>query len=135
LMLEQISLLAERGLDFGFETTLSGRSHISFIRQLRNRGYRAHLFFLWLPSVDLALSRIRGRVLAGGHDVPEAVIRRRFDRSTRSFFRVYRLLAESWMLFDNSAESPAVVALEEQRKLRIIKAEAYEHLVETYGKL
>src|SRR5438105_1292491 len=107
LMLEQISLLAERGLDFGFETTFSGRSHVVLIRDLRNRGYLVHMFFLWLPNVDLALSRVRGRVLAGGHDVPEAVVRRRFDRSIRNFFRIYRSLAESWMLFDNSAESPA----------------------------
>ena len=45
-----------------------------------------HFFFLWVPSVDLALSRVRGRVLEGGHDVPEAAVRRRFGRSIRNFF-------------------------------------------------
>jgi predicted ABC-type ATPase len=135
LMLEQIRLLAERGVDFGFETTFSGRSHVSLIRELRKQGYRAHLFFLWLPSVDLALSRITGRVLAGGHDVPEAIVRRRFERSIRNFFTVYRSLADSWILFDNSAESPAVVALENQGELRIINSEGYQYLLEDYGKL
>jgi predicted ABC-type ATPase len=54
-----------------------------------------HFFFLWLSSVDLALSRIRGRVSEGGHDVPEVDVRRRFDRSIKNFLVLYRALADS----------------------------------------
>src|SRR6266852_6813732 len=53
LMLEEIELLAKRGADFGFETTLSGRSHLNLIRGLKKRGYGIHFFYLWLPSVGL----------------------------------------------------------------------------------
>src|SRR6184192_2374465 len=62
LMLTEIDLLAQRRADFGFETTLSGRSYLRLIGRLKNQGYAVHFFFLWLSNVDLALSRIRGRV-------------------------------------------------------------------------
>ncbi|MGH9353035.1 MAG: hypothetical protein ACRD18_06950 [Terriglobia bacterium] len=93
-----------------------------------------HVFFLWAPSVSLALSRIKGRVLEGGHDVPELVARRRFDRSTRNFLVQYRQLADSWILFDNSGETPAVIAFEKEGKLRIINLEVYKAMLTQYDK-
>jgi len=81
LMHAEIDLLAQRRADFGFETTLSGRSYLRLIGRLKNQGYAVHFFFLWLSSVDLALSRIKGRVSEGGHDVPEADVRRLTARS------------------------------------------------------
>ena len=108
--------------------------YVSLIRRLRSQGYRVHLFFLWLPSVDLALSRIRGRVVGGGHDVPEAVVRRRFDRSARNFFVYYRSLADSWVLFDSSEGLPAVIAVEKYGQVRIMKTERYEALLKQYGR-
>jgi predicted ABC-type ATPase len=65
------------------------------IGRLKKQGYAVHFFFLWLSSVDLALSRIRGRVSEGGHDVPEVDVRRRFDRSIKNFLVLYRALADS----------------------------------------
>jgi predicted ABC-type ATPase len=108
-------------------------STLSLIGRLKNQGYAVHLFFLWLSSVDLALSRIRGRVSEGGHDVPEADVRRRFDRSIKNFLVLYRILADSWVLFDNSLRTPSVIALEQQGKLRMVKPEAYDTLVAQYG--
>jgi predicted ABC-type ATPase len=81
LMLEEIDILAGHGADFGFETTLSGRGHLHLIRRLQKQGYGIHFFYLGVPSVELALSRIRERVRRGGHDIPETVVRRRFERS------------------------------------------------------
>ncbi len=133
-MLGEINLFAKRGADFGFETTLSGRSHLQLIWQLKNQGYAVHVFFLWVPSVDLALSRVRGRVLEGGHDVPEAVVRRRFGRSIRNFFVHYRRLADSWILFDNSVATPNVIAFEKQGGVRIMESGIYNGLVTRYGK-
>lgn len=132
LMLEQIELSARKGEDFGFETTLAGLAHLGLIRDLKRRGYTTHLFYLWLPATDLALTRVGARVAGGGHDVPEAVVRRRFERSVDNFYRRYRLLADNWILFDNSAERPQVVALQKGAALRIIKGEAYEKLITRY---
>jgi predicted ABC-type ATPase len=132
LMLEEIELLSTRGEDFGFETTLSGRVHLNIIRKLKKRGYAVHLFFLWIPDVELALSRVRDRVLKGGHDVPSDVVRRRFERSTRSFFLQYRPLADVWVLFDNSKPTPSVIAEDRDGNLRIIKRDSYDDLKARY---
>src|SRR5271157_1157271 len=129
LMLEEINLHAKRGEDFGFETTLSGRSYLRLIRGLKRRGYAAHFYFLWIPTVDIALTRVKGRVLEGGHDIPEPVVRRRFDRSIRNFLMDYRGLANSWSLFDNSGAIPAVIAFEKQGSLHIMSRELYEMLI------
>jgi predicted ABC-type ATPase len=134
LMVEEINLRVRRGQDFGFETTLSGRSCLGLIRRLKKRGYAVHFFFLVVPTVDLALKRIRERVSQGGHDVPESVVRRRFDRSIQNFFAWYRPLGDSWILFDNSGASPIVVALEKHGKLRIMNRELYETLIARYGR-
>jgi predicted ABC-type ATPase len=114
LMLKERSLYAKRGEDFGFETTLSGRSYLDLIRRLTKRGYKVHFVFLMVPTVDLAITRVRGRVLEGGHDIPEFVVRRRFDRSIQNFLAYYRKLGDSWILFDNSGATPTVVAIEKQ---------------------
>jgi predicted ABC-type ATPase len=104
------------------------------IRHLKKRAYEVHFFFLWVPSVDLALKRVRARVLEGGHDVPENVGRRRFDRSIRNFLGRYVPLGDSWTLFDNSGARPSVIGFEKQNSLRIIKREIYENLMVHYGK-
>jgi predicted ABC-type ATPase len=132
LMLEEIDVHARRGEDFGFETTLSGRSHVGLIRDLKQRGYKVHLFFLWLSAVDLALTRIKNRVLEGGHSVPESVVRRRFDRSIRGFFVHHQPLADTWLLFDNSAATPQPIAIKEQH-LRIMNTALYNLLTARYG--
>lgn len=133
IMLSEIEVLARRRADFGFETTLSGRSYLNLIRGLKDRGYRVHFFFLWLSSIDLALSRIKDRVSEGGHDVPEPDARRRFERSIKNFLVFYRPLADSWFLFDNSMRMPSVIALSKPSGLHIMKIEAYNTLVEKYG--
>jgi predicted ABC-type ATPase len=134
LMLEEIDLYAKRGDSFGFETTLSGRSYLGLIRRLKRREYEVHVFYLWVPSVELALLRIRGRVSLGGHDVPAADVRRRFDRSIRNFLVHYRHLANSWTLYDNTAAMPKIIASEERGQLQIGETTLYNDLVRRYGK-
>ena len=134
LMLEEMEAFARHGDDFGFETTLSGRSHLNVIRRLKEYAYEVHLFYLWVPSVELGLARIRERVLRGGHDVPEVVARRRFGRSITNFLVHYRLLADRWILFDNSAAALSIVASEEQGELRIFETKRYNELIARYGR-
>lgn len=134
LMLEEINHYVKRREDFAFETTLSGRSYLGLIRRLKKLGYSVHFFFLLVPTVDLALTRVRGQVLDGGHDIPESVVRRRFGRSVQNFFTYYRQLADSWIMFDNSGATPAVVALEKQGKTSIMNRELYAALINRYGR-
>jgi len=98
IMLEQIEDFARRGVDFGFETTLSGRSYLNVIRDLRKRHYKITIFFLWAATIEVTSSRIRERVLQGGHKIPEVDQNHRFPRSLRNFLNHYRPLADAWTL-------------------------------------
>ena len=133
LMLEEIELHSRRDEDFGFETTLSGRSYLSLIQRLKKKGYRVHLFFLFVEGIEVTLSRIKDRVLKGGHDVPETVVRRRFGRSVGNFFREYRPLVDSWYLFDNTGTTPVAVAFKKGAKQRIMDSGKYQTLIARYG--
>lgn len=132
-MFEEIDFLAHRSIDFGFETTLSGRAHAKIINRLKAQGYGIKLFYLWLPSPEAALSRVRDRVSAGGHVIAEEVVRRRYDRSIRNFLLLYRDLADEWILFNNSSKSPTIIALVEGSKLRKIDGELFDRISRQYG--
>ena len=128
LLIEKIRELSEKMIDFGFETTLSGKSYVLFLKKLREQGYRIHLFFLWIPTLDLALARIRDRVKKGGHDIPEPVVKRRFYKGVQHLFKLYRPLLDSWTLFDNSAASPHLVAAEEDGKLTVFGESLFDKI-------
>ena len=110
LMLRQIDDHARCGHSFAFETTLSGRRYARRIPRWREQGFRVKLFFLRLPTADAAIARVAQRVSEGGHDVPEPLIRRRFHAGWRNFEHVYRDLVDAWAVFDNSGDTPQLVA-------------------------
>lgn len=119
LLLEQLRELAKKKVGFAFETTLSGRTYLSFLENLKEDGYSIHIFFLWIPTVSLALERIRNRVALGGHHVPDKDVRRRFGRGINNFLKLYRALSDSWMLFDNSSSKPSLIAKESGGRLEV----------------
>ncbi len=106
IMLEQIHEHVRKGESFAFETTLSGRIYMRLIPRWQAQGYVIKLFFLQLPSPEMAIARVRQRVAAGGHNVPEDVIRRRFDAGLRNFNHMYKPLVDEWVLYDNSGDEP-----------------------------
>lgn len=110
LLLERIRSLADKDLDFAFETTLSGKSYISFLKDLKQKGYSVNIFFLWIPNAELALNRIKDRVASGGHDVPEIDVKRRFHRGLYNFFHHYKPMADTWSLFNNADIIPLLIA-------------------------
>lgn len=110
LMLEEIKRRVRDGKSFAFETTLSGRHDARMIPPWRAAGYHVKLIFLNLPTADLAVARVAARVAQGGHNVPESVIRRRFDNGLRNFHNIYRTLVNSWALYDNSGIIPRLLA-------------------------
>lgn len=74
------------------------------------QGYSVSLFFLALPDADTAIERVAERVQQGGHDIPEAIIRRRFMAGRQNFERYYRDAVDSWSLYDNTGNTPALLA-------------------------
>ncbi len=110
IMLARLDELAAQRVDFAFETTLATRSFAPWLRGLTLSGYDVHLFFLWLSSADLAVARVADRVRAGGHHVPDAVVRRRYSAGIRHFFRLYQGLAATWAVYNASGAPPALIA-------------------------
>jgi predicted ABC-type ATPase len=133
LMLEQIHSLGNRGVDFGFETTLSGKAYVKVLQDMKKGGYLIHLFFLWISDVELAVERIRLRVRNGGHPIPEDVVRRRFGRSLPNFLSFYKPLADSWAIFDNSGDVPKMIAFEESGKNEILDTDLFNLLIKYRG--
>jgi len=110
LVLQQIREFADRGPNFGFETTLSGMTYLNYFKTLKEKGYQLNLFFLWIPEPQLAIARIKDRASSGGHGVPVKDIKRRFSRSIDNFFNLYLPLLDTWLLFDNSRKKPEPIA-------------------------
>ncbi len=129
LVLEQIRSLAEKNADFAFETTLSGKSYLRLLTTLKKKGYAINLFFLWIPNVELALSRIKDRVDTGGHDVPSLDVKRRFHRGIYNFFKYYRPLSDTWLLFNNADATPRLIAKEKSGKAEIVDKELFERII------
>jgi predicted ABC-type ATPase len=109
LMMAEIHSRVRQRRSFAFETTLSGLTYIRLIREWQRIGYKVKIVFLGLRSPDLAVARVRTRVAQGGHDVPEPVVRRRFEAGRRNFNNRYKKLADSWVLYESGGERPVAV--------------------------
>ena len=96
VMLERIDDLARASADFMFETTLATRSYAPKIAAWRQRSYSVLLIYLRLASAAASVERVRKRVAAGGHGIPDEVIRRRFQKSMTYFETVYKPLVDEW---------------------------------------
>jgi len=114
IMLDEIKRCALAGESFAFETTLSGRNYARAIPRWREAGYHVKLIFLSLPTANVAVARVAARVAQGGHNVPEEVIRRRFDAGLRNFTDIYRDMVDSWILYDNSGPTHRPIAAGEK---------------------
>jgi predicted ABC-type ATPase len=110
LTLELIDELATKQVDFAFESTLSGRTYARIFKRLKEQlNYDVHLFYLWIPSTEMAIARISDRVEEGGHFVPDEDVIRRFSRSLKNLFELYAPLVDNVFVFDNSAERPKLI--------------------------
>jgi predicted ABC-type ATPase len=106
IMLSEIDRRVRNSKSFAFETTLAGLGYANHIREWRALGYHVKLIFLRLPSVELALQRVRARVAQGGHNIPEEVVRRRFESGLRNLQDIYHKLVNVWLLYDYELEEP-----------------------------
>jgi predicted ABC-type ATPase len=100
-MLEQIDAFIGAGADFVIETTLASLSYATKIPNWRQAGYRVILFYLRLPDVEASIERVKRRVAAGGHNIPEWVIRRRFAKSLNYLDSRYKPIVDEWYVWDS----------------------------------
>ena len=109
LMLEQLDAHARAGRSFALETTLAGRNYARRLERWRASGYTVELIFLQLPSPEMAVRRVRLRVRQGGHDIPEAVVRRRFRAGLQNLRELYSGAVERWERIDNGGIPAALI--------------------------
>ncbi len=110
LMLMKVRHLFKRKEDFGVETTLATRTLLNMVKTAQTEGYKVTILYFWLNSPDLAVARVKARVAAGGHNIPEETIRRRYKVGIGYFFRDYVPLCDRWILADNSKVPFRVIA-------------------------
>ena len=99
LMLARIDELIGAGGDLAIETTLASLAYSRKMPSWRKRGYFISLAYLRLDSVEQSIARVRKRVAAGGHDIPQDIIRRRFAKSWRYFESIYRPIVDEWYIW------------------------------------
>jgi predicted ABC-type ATPase len=92
--------IAER-LDYAFETTLGGDTITALLASALAAGIEVRMWYVGLSSPELHIARVRARVARGGHGIPEAKIRERYDSSRLNLIRLMPKLTEL-RVYDNS---------------------------------
>jgi predicted ABC-type ATPase len=110
IMIERIADIVAQGRSFAFETTCAGHRQAKLLRSCREAGYRIMFTYLWLPSPEFAMARVAERVAAGGHRIPDNVIRRRYFIGLSNMRHVFLPLADAALIYDNSGERPVLIA-------------------------
>ena len=111
IALMRIRELIAQKIGFTWETTMSGRSAVGWLRDARNLGYILKTYFLWVREPDITIGRIKQRVVEGGHNIEEEVSRRRFYKTVQNFFSIYAPLMNTWKLYENDLDSPRLLAV------------------------
>ena len=125
-----------QGQFFAFETTLGGKTICELLLAGAAHGAEVHLSFVGLASPELHIQRVRRRVAAGGHDIPEEKIRQRFTSSRENLVRLLPHLATLY-LYDNSAEAdpaqgrrPAPLLLLLMERSKVLRVAALDQVPE-----
>ncbi|NHM00805.1 zeta toxin [Flavobacterium sp. KDG-16] len=110
IMLNRIKELLDGNENFAFETTLATKSYKFKVAEAQRKGYNVTLLFFWLQNVDLAIERVKTRVLEGGHNIETDVIKRIYSNGIRNLFDIYISIVDEVLIFDNSGGKPILIA-------------------------
>ena len=130
LMLQKVQYLFERREDFCIETTLATRSLIKMALSAQQKGYYVTVLYFWLEKPEIAIERVAARVQAGGHDIPEDTIRRRYRMGLNYFFHNYMQTCDKWILADNSHPPFDIIAEGSKKGLIVRDMERYNRVRE-----
>jgi len=128
IMLERIETLLKSNENFAFETTLSPKTSQPKLLLAKANGFKVKLLFFWLPTIEMAINRVAIRVSEGGHNIPTEVIARRYSRGIENLFKIYIPLCDDWAVFDNSDETPELIAEGVNSEIIIAKDESWNLL-------
>lgn len=105
LFLNEIKRHIEMQETFAFETTLSGKSYVKLVNELKYDNWEVILIYLWIPSIEFSELRVKERVLQGGHNIPIDAINRRYAKSIKNLFSLFMPICDIVHCFDNSQEA------------------------------
>jgi len=132
IMLNRIKSLLDQQVNFAFETTLSTRSFLHYIKFAKSVGYETTLLFFWLNSMELAVNRVKIRVKEGGHDIPTEVIKRRYIRGILNFLELYKAEVDNWIVVNNSGKNYGIIAESNKSKEDIYNVKIW-NIIKTYS--
>jgi len=113
IMLSRIEFLLKSGEDFAIETTLATKSYVALIKRAQSIGYKVSLIFIWLNTPQHAVQRVASRVKIGGHNIPDDVIKRRFERGRHNLHSVYMPICDFTTIIVTAAGKPDLVKTRE----------------------
>lgn len=96
--------LLHEGQTFTFETVMSSRDKVDFMKEAKDRGYRVYLYFVATDDPAINLDRVRRRVMQGGHPVPDDKVRKRYGESIELMSEACDVAHRAY-IFDNSGSS------------------------------
>lgn len=118
-LFKQLENCIKQEMSFALETTLSGNLYVKVIEKLKRKGYKTSLVYVFLDTPDMCIERIKTRVKEGGHYIPDEDVKRRYHRSLKNFWNVYKGLVNNWALYYNGPEKNVLVASGESDKIDI----------------
>jgi predicted ABC-type ATPase len=114
------------GRSFALETTLSGKYLVAVIEKLKKLNYAVNIKYIYVANSNEAISRIRCRVMAGGHHIPDQDVVRRFWRSTHNFWYLYKDISNWWSMYLNDTTDLILVAAKTEEGFDIVENRHFE---------
>lgn len=109
IMLERIEFLINEKSDFAIETTLTTLSYKELITKAKLIGYQIVIVYIWLNTYQLAINRVKERVMKGGHNIPKPIIKRRYFKGIKNLFDIFIPLSDFWYIYDNSDKEAVLI--------------------------
>ncbi|MEW6089117.1 MAG: zeta toxin family protein [bacterium] len=126
IFLKEIKKYAGEGKSFAIETTLAGKYITRVIELLKKSGYKIILNYIFVDNPEIAINRIKIRVRKGGHFISNEDVIRRFSRSKKNFWNIYKKTADNWSLFYNGEDKFIQVATGEGENYKIVDDESFD---------
>lgn len=96
--------LLKQKTSFTLETVMSSPDKVDLLEQAQQQGYRTYLYYIATDDPAINISRVRNRVIQGGHPVPEDKIVSRYHRSLDLLMEAIHHTNRAY-IFDNSGQN------------------------------
>ena len=120
LFIKELKSNIKKKRNFAIETTLSGKMYQKIIEDLLKKGWEITIYFLWIPSIEFSIQRVKERVMQGGHNIPEEALIRRYHRSIVNLMQTYVPLSCNVYCLDNTQNTPNLVFHSKNGKIIVL---------------